>query len=195
MRSSGKPESERSQSAEVPAKISFRPSGGASPARILGTLGDELEVLEQTPDYRISTWRCVMFLAWRGPETVAGIIRSRSLMEPWAARKKGGVVLVVLMPTTKHPPPDEEARKAMANVSRDASALFKGIGIIGNDRGFIGSVVRSVMTARQLLVRSPVPFKMFSSAAEAAPWIAQRVELNESLEPEFSAIVENARWS
>jgi len=157
-------------------------------------LANGLQVLDRTPDYVISTWRHIMFLAWRGPETAAGIARSRSLMEPWARHKPGGVVLVILMPpaTALRQPPNEGARKAMLDTSQGASDDLKGIAMISNETGFIGSVIRSVMTARQMFARSPVPFKMFSSAAEAAPWIARCLELKTDLRSEFSAAAEKA---
>ena len=159
-------------------------------------LTDELQVLERTSDYIISTWRHVMFLTWRGPETAAGIARSRSLMDPWARHKPGGVVLVILMPplAAMKQPPNDEARKAMAETSQDASDAFKGIAIIGNESGFIGSVIRSVMTARQVFTHSSVPFKLFSSAADAAPWIARCLELKSDLRSEFCAVAEKASW-
>lgn len=159
-------------------------------------LSDGLQVLDRTSDYVISTWRYVMFLAWRGTETAAGIERSRTLMEPWARRKPGGVVLVILMPPSASlkQPPNEDARKAMAETSQDASDDFKGIAMISNETGFVGSVIRSVMTARQMFARSPVPFKMFSSAPEAAPWIARCLGLKIDLRSEFSAVAEKASW-
>jgi len=157
---------------------------------------DELQHLERTPDYMISTWRSVMFLAWRGRETAEGILRSRSLMEPWAARKQGGVVLVILMPPSSNlkQPPNEDARKAMVDASQDTSQAFKGIAIISDEAGFIGSMIRSVMTARQIFARTPVPFKMFTSAAEAASWISQRLELRTDMQLAFSAAADKAIW-
>lgn len=159
-------------------------------------LNNDLQVLERTSDYVISTWRYVMFLAWRGRETAEGISRSRTLMEPWAKRKPGGVVLVILMPPSAalKQPPNEEARRAMAETSQDASSAFKGIAIVSNETGFIGSVIRSVMTARQMFADSPVPFKMFSSAAEAAPWIARCLELPNDSRAEFAVAAERASW-
>jgi hypothetical protein len=175
-----------------PPKVTSQPRSGSS----FQELSNELHVLERTSDYVISTWRHVMFLAWCGRETAEGIARSRSLMEPWAKRKPGGVVLVILMPppSALKQPPNEDARKAMADTSRDASDAFKGIAIISNETGFVGSVIRSVMTARQMFARSPVPFKMFSSAEEAAPWIARCLELQNNLRSEFSAAAERASW-
>jgi len=157
-------------------------------------LADGQLVLDRSADYVISTWRSIMFLAWRGPETAAGIARSRILMEPWARHKPNGVVLVILMPpaTALRQPPNEDARKAMAETSQDASPDLKGIAMISNETGFVGSVIRSVMTARQMFARNPVPFKMFSSAEDAAPWIARCLELKVELRPEFSAAAERA---
>ena len=105
-------------------------------------------------------------------------------------------MLVILMPPSSKlkQPPNEDARKAMLDASQDASNAFKGIAIISDEGGFIGSMIRSVMTARQMIVRAPVPFKMFSSAAEAAPWIAQRLELKVDLRSAFSAAAEKAIW-
>jgi hypothetical protein len=137
-----------------------------------------------------------MFLAWRGRQTAEGILRSHRLMGPWALRRQGGVMLAILMPPRSElkQAPDEDARKAMVDTSQRASPAFKGIAVISNETGFIGSMIRSVMTARQLFVRSPVPFKMFSSAAEAAPWIAQRLELQLDRRSDLSAAVEKATW-
>jgi hypothetical protein len=117
-------------------------------------------------------------------------------MEPWALRRQGGVVLVILMPQSSalKQTPDEDARKAMEDTSHDAPHTFKGIAVISNESGFIGSMIRSVMTARQMFVRSPVPFKIFPSAGEAAPWIALRLELKIDLRSEFSAAAEKATW-
>lgn len=156
---------------------------------------EEVRALERNNDYVISTWNDLMFLAWRGRETANGITRSRILMAPWA-EAKNNVVLVILMPprAALAQPPSDDARGAMADVSRNAAAALKGIGIIGNVSGFIGSVVRSVMTARQALARTPVPFKMFSSPEEAAPWISQRLELRDSMGAEFVSAVEKAHW-
>ncbi len=167
-----------------------------SPRVSLASLLDDVQLVEQTQDYAISTWQSVMFLAWRGPETASGIVRSRILMAPWADRRQGGVVLVILMPPKSKlsQPPNDEARAAMADVSRNASAALKGIGIIGNVGGFIGSVVRSVMTARQALVHSAIPFKMFSSAEEAAPWVTQCLKLQVGLGHNFVSAVEKAHW-
>ena len=176
----------------APVGADFAPTRGSGRPGV----PDEVRQLERTSDYVISTWRRVLFLGWRGPETVAGILRSRSLMEPWAADKQEGVLLAILMPPkgALHGPPSAETRRAMANASRDAPPAFKGIAIIGSDQGFIGSVIRSVMTAQHMFVRSSVPFKMFSSAAEAAPWIARRLELQTDLRSDFAAAAENATW-
>ena len=162
---------------------------------VMPTAADDFQVLERTPDYIISTWRYVMFLAWRGRETVDGILRSRSLMEHWASNRRGGVILVILMPhEALQRPPSEEARKAMEDTSKDALPSFKGIAIIGKQTGFIAAAIRSVMTARQMFMRSLVPFKMFSSAAEAAPWIAQCLGLQIALQSELSDAAEKASW-
>ena len=179
------------------ANPTYNPTKATPSTRIGGSfreLANGPQVLDRTSDYVISTWRHVMFLAWRGPETSAGIARSRSLMEPWARHKPVGVVLVILMPpsTALRQPPNEGARKAMEETSQDASDVLKGIAMISNETGFIGSVIRSVMTARQMFARTPVPFKMFSSAAEAAPWIAQCLELKIDLRSEFAAAAEKA---
>lgn len=176
-------------------KGSIAPSLPA-PRISLGLVPEEVQLLEQTPEYAISTWRSVMFLAWRGPETTSGIVRSRILMAPWAERRQGGVVLVILMPpkSALSRPPSDEARAAMADVSRNASAIVKGIGIIGDVGGFISAVVRSVMIARQALVKSAIPFKMFSSSEEAAPWVTQRLGMQDGLRREFVSSVEKAHW-
>lgn len=160
------------------------------------TAADDFQELERTPDYIISTWHYVMFLAWRGRETIEGITRSRSLMGPWAHRRSGGIVLVILMPPNlaSMKPPGEDVRRTMADASRDALPVLKGMAIIGNQTGFIASAIRSIMTARQMFTRSVVPFKMFSSAAEAAPWIALHLGLQLDLQSEFSEAAEKASW-
>lgn len=176
-----------SSDGSIPNKLPLRAS---LPSRY-----DDVQILERNDDYMISTWKEVMFLAWHGRETTSGITRSRILMAPWA-ESKSSVALVILMPAKAAlaQPPNDEARTAMAEVSRNASPALKGIGIIGNMSGFVGSVVRSVMTARQALTRTSVPFKMFASAEEAAPWLAQRMELREAFGRDFVSAVEKAYW-
>jgi hypothetical protein len=156
---------------------------------------DEVRTIERNGDYMISTWNEIMFLAWRGRETTYGITRSRVLMASWA-EDKSSVVLVILMPgkAALSQPPSDEARAAMAEVSRNASPALKGIGIIGNVSGFVGSVVRSVMTAHQALTRRAVPFMMFASPEEAVPWISRRLESRELVRSDFVSAVEKAHW-
>lgn len=184
-------------STERPNAASLTPREGArsaSPRTIEPRLSDEHQVLERTPDYVISSWRRVMLLAWRGVETAEGILRSRSLMERWPAPPDGGVVLVILMPrSAPNRPPNDETRAAMARVSQNAGPEFRGVGIITHHGGFIGAAIRSVMTARQLLVRDPIPFKMFATAEEAAPWVLQQTGLSKLLAAEFASVVGNAQ--
>lgn len=156
---------------------------------------DEVRMLERNDDYMISTWNQIMFLAWHGRETTYGITRSRVLMASWADNKSS-VVLVILMPgkAALAQPPSDEARAAMADVSRNASPALKGIAIIGNVSGFVGSIVRSVMTAHQAITRSAVPFKMFSSPEEAVPWLSRRLEPHDIGRSDFVNAVEKAHW-
>jgi hypothetical protein len=135
-----------------------------------------------------------MLLVWRGGETAEGILRSRTLMERWAAKQEGGVVLLILMPpSAPNRPPNDAARAAMVQASKNPQPGFRGIGIITHHGGFIGAAIRSVMTARQLLVRDPVPFKMFSTAVEAAPWVLAQTGLSKTLTDELARIVDAAQ--
>jgi hypothetical protein len=165
-------------------------SGSISPRFSVPSPGEYHEV-ERTDDYVIATWQKVMILAWCGAETAEGILRSRTLMERWAAKQEGGVVLVILMPpSAPNRPPNDAARAAMVQASKNPHPGFKGIAMITHHGGFIGAAIRSVMTARQLLVRDPVPFRMFSTAIEAAPWVLAQAGLPETLTHELARIVE-----
>ncbi len=176
-----------SRSRELPSAPLVQPPKRSVPPT------NELIKVEETLEYVVSTWRFVMFLAWRSQLSVAGIRSSRELMEPWASHWPRGVVLTVL--TSSRPgikPPSDEVRKEMILATRQAPAALKGIALISGKGGFVDSIIRSVISARQLLVRNAVPFQIFASPVEAAPWIGRAVGVTD-VEKEFIAASEGAR--
>jgi hypothetical protein len=129
----------------------------------------ELELLERTVECTIVGWRRLMLVVWHDQATASGILRSRTLFEPWATRQPGGAAILVVVPAKLTRPPDEAARRAMVASTRAPEGIFRGMGTLLEAEGFIAASARAIVAR---IHRFDVA-NIFRTVDEAAAWAAR----------------------
>ena len=83
--------------------------------------------------------------------------------------------------------PDEDARAAMHKFVTRAGAKFAAAAVVIDQKGFLGSALRSVFSGVLLAVRTPTPTKICATAEEAHAFLQSRMPL--AIVPEPSRVV------
>jgi hypothetical protein len=151
----------------------------------------ELEITVSDHHWSAGHWGPMLIFVWRGVTSVERVTTVGRLTSEVAARCPNGVgVLVVLEPEASTP--NEEARKLLASVMRDRSAVVKGLAYAVVGAGFGAAAVRAVIAGLSLLAREGYPTRVFSTTADAAAWLVTRV--SPALAPaSFVSVIERAR--
>ena len=112
----------------------------------------ELEITVSDHHWSAGHWGPMLIFVWRGVTSVERVTTVGRLTSEVAARCPNGVgVLVVLEPEASTP--NEEARKLLASVMRDRSAVVKGLAYAVVGAGFGAAAVRAVIAGLSLLAR------------------------------------------
>jgi hypothetical protein len=74
--------------------------------------------------------------------------------------------------------PDEEARAAMHRFVTRAGAKFAAAAVVIDQKGFLGSALRSVFSGVLLAVRTPTPTKICATAEEAHAFLLSRMPMS-----------------
>lgn len=96
----------------------------------------------------------------------------------FAVKRSGrAVYLHFVLDAPEFAMPDEEARAAMHRFVTRAGAKFAAAAVVIDQKGFLGSALRSVFSGVLLAVRTPTPTKICATAEEAHAFLEARVPL------------------
>lgn len=114
-----------------------------------------------TSDYAVGTWRNVLVVDWRESTTGPGARDAHLRLQRLANTYRSGVFYLALV--SEHAsPPDSEARQALADMLRSASAYVIASSVVFDGAGLRGAFVRGVATGLTMLARPSFPFVVTS---------------------------------
>lgn len=132
--------------------------------------------------FRVGVFRNLVVLVWkRSPESTEAVRALEIAFKDAAAHgfKKVGFLTIIDRHVSPRTPP-QEFRKEFAQLLRDKSDQIAVSAIVFEETGLMASVVRSLITSIDLLIKPSYAQKVFSSMPLAAAWIVEHLEGPES---------------
>lgn len=117
---------------------------------------ESIENFTQALDYRVSFIDRVVLLAWFSSPTLAGVNALREALQACRERHPGqtlGFFTMITRPATKGEL-SARARDALIETLKNYSPVLSAATITYEDEGFRATIVRSVITSIQLIVRA-----------------------------------------
>ena len=131
-------------------------------------------IIESLPNHVVATWKSIVAIVWRGETTLEAVATLRAACGELANAQPQGIgVLTIVGPNA--PLPAHAARKAIAKVLAEGSALIKCSALVIEGSGFRASAVRSVVTGLTLLAKQPFPHQV-CTVEEAAGLFSQYLQ-------------------
>jgi len=127
---------------------------------------------------------------WQSKPTPERFAIQRAQLHSAIAREPGKVAFLCVVSAQTEPPDDTE-RKASADMITSQGDKLLGVACVVEGVGFRAAITRTVLAGMVLVIRSPVPIKLFESVLHAAPFLARCV--NRPSFPELNAEFERAR--
>lgn len=127
---------------------------------------------------------------WQSKPTPERFAIQRAQLHAAVAREPGKLAFMCVV-SAQADPPEERERKASADMITSRGAKLRGVACVIEGDGFRAAITRTVLSGIVLVIRSPVPIKLFDSVLHAAPFLAR--SLNRSSLPELDAEFERAR--
>lgn len=135
-------------------------------------MGDESpRCFASTPDYAFGAHRNLAIAVWRRETTVEAIQQLRRHLSDLGLTARHDLLLLTLVERAAHPP-SAAARQATAEQLRSSAGMICRAATVLEGDGFRAATVRSIAIGLSLLASQPFPYKVFSSARDAAEWLA-----------------------
>lgn len=137
----------------------------------------ELQIAESTPDHALGSFRTACLFVWRKKTTARAV---EALGELCAKHIEGagrpGVLLGLVEPTSA--PHEAEAKAAVAAMMRnDRGGRLVGSALVFEGQGFGAATVRFMATGLAMLARPAYPHRTFSSPADGARFLCEKLAL------------------
>lgn len=132
----------------------------------------ELEVLRETPTQLMAVWRCFVLVVVRRSPTAEDAEALVELLSQLAERGVQHAAIVhCAVVAGAGDPPGEAARERYRALMQDPNSICRGSAIVIEQEGFVGSIIRSVLTSLMFLTRAVYPTRAHGSKAAAAEWL------------------------
>jgi len=113
---------------------------------------------------------------WRVAVTPVTAAKQKECLDLVVNRHPGKAsFLCIVEPGTQ--PPDDELRKASSTMINSHGANLKCVACVIEGTGFKAAITRSVLSGIVLLIRNPVPLKMFGTVPAGTEWMREYVPM------------------
>lgn len=132
-----------------------------------------LEEISADRGHWLGSYGSLLIMFWLGeisPDVCRSMPRLAGIV---AKRRKEAKVSVLSLSNPNAQPPSREARRALADLSRDTEGSIARIAIVRDGTGFVASTVASITAGIHMLAGATAPHRSFSDMAQAIRWATQ----------------------
>jgi len=120
----------------------------------------------KTHDYAVAWWNELVAVVWRHETTLQGVRDLKSAVSALARRHPNGIAMLTIV-SESAPMPSSAARKAIAELLSESSAIIRCSAVVMEGAGFRAAAVRSVVTGLTMLARHEFPHSICDVEAAA----------------------------
>jgi hypothetical protein len=160
-----------------------------------------LEVVHDRPRQLMALWRCFVIVVVRASPTGEDVLALEQALAELRARGHAHAAIIhCSVADGPGAPPDDGARARYRVMMQDRGTIVRGSAIVIEQEGFVGSLIRSVLTSLLFRPRAVYPTRAPGTMRDAAEWLTVtlaahdcRAAVPEEIVAAMSAAVEHAR--
>jgi hypothetical protein len=134
----------------------------------------------QAPSYLVTTVGNTLIALWFGECTLLPLQKFRADLEQLAIRHPGGIYVLNVI-TEETGMPDNAARKYLGEQFATMRGRIKGLAVVLEKRGIMGTLSRTILNTVATIARRPFEMSIVGDRSEGASWVALRASGNAGL--------------
>ncbi len=128
--------------------------------------------MRDTPTQLMALWRCFVLVVVRRSPTADDAAALTDALARLAERGHQHAAIVhCAVVAGAGDPPGEAARERYRVLMTDPTSICRGSAIVIEQEGFVGAIIRSVLTSLMFLTRAVYPTRAHGSKPAAAEWL------------------------
>ncbi len=128
--------------------------------------------MRDTPTQLMALWRCFVLVVVRRSPTADDAAALTDALARLAERGHEHAAIVhCAVVAGAGDPPGEAARERYRVLMTDPASICRGSAIVIEQEGFVGAIIRSVLTSLMFLTRAVYPTRAHGSKPAAAEWL------------------------
>ncbi|MBX7083634.1 MAG: hypothetical protein K1X88_30775 [Nannocystaceae bacterium] len=132
-----------------------------------------IEVVHDRPRQLLALWRCFVVVVVRSSPNGEDVLAlEQALAELRARGHDHAAIIHCSVANGPGAPPDDGARARYRTMMQDRATIVRASAIVIEQEGFVGSLIRSVLTSLLFLTRAVYPTRAHASMRDAADWLA-----------------------